>query len=222
MGVKRKFKTFTPWKLNPGWGYVTSCMGRLRRTFWNQAKILCFVSEAINMSWDTWLLLLYYPLQSTLKNRASLSLMWVSHTCGSLWLWFSMEAFLLQFSSTGVILAAVFLCLLVYFFSIGSSSHDEGKEPPGPKPLPLLGNLLMLDLKKTHLSLSEVNGPCLFYLRSVKRHKFPIVWMMRACCYHGWSAEGALPGVARNISRSALYAQIKAATATIYEKQKIL
>ncbi|KAI7803492.1 cytochrome P450 2K6-like isoform X1 [Triplophysa rosa] len=68
-----------------------------------------------------------------------------------------MEAFLPQFSSTGVILAAVFLCLLVYFFSIGCRSHEEGKEPPGPKPLPLLGNLLVLDLKKTHLSLSELS-----------------------------------------------------------------
>lgn len=68
-----------------------------------------------------------------------------------------MEAFLLQVSSTGAILAAVFLCLLVYFFLIGPSSHHEGKEPPGPKPVPLLGNLLMLDLKRTYLSLSKVS-----------------------------------------------------------------
>ncbi|ROK28241.1 Cytochrome P450 2K1 [Anabarilius grahami] len=35
------------------------------------------------------------------------------------------------------------------------SQRDEN-EPPGPKPLPLLGNLLMLDVNKPHLSLCEM------------------------------------------------------------------
>lgn len=105
-----------------------------------------------------------------------------------------MEAFLLQFSSTGVILAAVFVCLLVYLFSIGSSSHDERKEPPGPKPLPLLGNLLTLDLKKTHLSLSEVNVQNFMIIDDlwpVNRQTIQTgllrlwVWMMISCCHHG-------------------------------------
>ncbi|XP_043090082.1 cytochrome P450 2K1 [Puntigrus tetrazona] len=64
-----------------------------------------------------------------------------------------MEA-LLQVSTTGTLICCLLLLFAVYvlFFR---SQRDEN-EPPGPKPLPLLGNLLMLDVSKPHLSLCEM------------------------------------------------------------------
>ncbi|XP_051573113.1 cytochrome P450 2K6-like [Myxocyprinus asiaticus] len=59
--------------------------------------------------------------------------------------------------STGILLGILLLFVVVYLLLSGSSSQDEGKEPPGPKPLPLLGNLLMLDLKKTYVSLCDLS-----------------------------------------------------------------
>ncbi|XP_051995751.1 cytochrome P450 2K6-like [Xyrauchen texanus] len=68
-----------------------------------------------------------------------------------------MEMVLLQGFSTGVLLGVLLLLVVVYLLLSGSSSQDEGKDPPGPKPLPLLGNLLMLDLKKTYVSLCDLS-----------------------------------------------------------------
>uniref|UniRef100_A0A8C1MPU0 Cytochrome P450 2K1-like n=1 Tax=Cyprinus carpio TaxID=7962 RepID=A0A8C1MPU0_CYPCA len=68
---------------------------------------------------------------------------------------------LLQFSSTGTLLGALLLLLVLYLLSSGSESQKEGKEPPGPKPLPLLGNLLTLDLMRpfdTFFELSKTYG----------------------------------------------------------------
>ncbi|XP_073721226.1 cytochrome P450 2K1-like [Misgurnus anguillicaudatus] len=64
---------------------------------------------------------------------------------------------LLQFSSSGTILAALLVILVLYVLSSNSKSHKEGKDPPGPKPLPLLGNLLTLDLERPFDTLCELS-----------------------------------------------------------------
>ncbi|XP_056309094.1 cytochrome P450 2K1-like isoform X2 [Danio aesculapii] len=68
---------------------------------------------------------------------------------------------LVQFASTGTLLGALLLLLVLYLVSSGSRSQKEGKEPPGPKPLPLVGNLLTLDLTRafdTFFELSKTYG----------------------------------------------------------------
>ncbi|KAM3603484.1 uncharacterized protein V6R79_023301 [Siganus canaliculatus] len=62
----------------------------------------------------------------------------------------------LDISSPALLLAVLVVLPLVYFlFSFGSKSN--GKDPPGPRPLPLLGNLLQLDLKKPYWTLCELS-----------------------------------------------------------------
>ncbi|XP_073693222.1 cytochrome P450 2K16 [Garra rufa] len=61
---------------------------------------------------------------------------------------------LLQVSSTGMLICVLLLLFAVYLLFF-RSQRDEN-EPPGPKPLPLLGNLLMLDVNKPYLSLCEM------------------------------------------------------------------
>ncbi|XP_076838189.1 cytochrome P450 2K1-like [Brachyhypopomus gauderio] len=67
-----------------------------------------------------------------------------------------MEQLLLQATSTGAVLGAVVLLLVLYVLYSASSLKEEPNEPPGPKPLPLLGNLLQLDLSEIHESLCEL------------------------------------------------------------------
>ncbi|KAJ4928787.1 hypothetical protein JOQ06_004412 [Pogonophryne albipinna] len=68
-----------------------------------------------------------------------------------------LDLFLQSFSSISLFGALVVL-LLVYILSSSSfSSQDEGKGPPGPKPLPLLGNLLQLDLKRPYHTFMELS-----------------------------------------------------------------
>ncbi|XP_030591206.1 cytochrome P450 2K1-like [Archocentrus centrarchus] len=65
-------------------------------------------------------------------------------------------------TSTSVLLLGVIFGLLIFHVLFTSSSSKERREPPGPKPLPLLGNLLQVDLKrldKSLFDLSKRHGP---------------------------------------------------------------
>ncbi|XP_018598557.1 cytochrome P450 2K1-like isoform X1 [Scleropages formosus] len=53
-----------------------------------------------------------------------------------------------------ILLGCLILLRVLYLFSL---SHKHGKEPPGPRPLPVLGNLLQLDLRRPHASLCELS-----------------------------------------------------------------
>nr|XP_019963410.1 PREDICTED: cytochrome P450 2K1-like [Paralichthys olivaceus] len=61
----------------------------------------------------------------------------------------------LQSSSSVSLLGALVVLVLIYLVSNFGSQED--KDPPGPKPLPLLGNLLQLDLKRPFYSLLELS-----------------------------------------------------------------
>ncbi|XP_019963410.2 cytochrome P450 2K1-like [Paralichthys olivaceus] len=61
----------------------------------------------------------------------------------------------LQSSSSVSLLGALVVLVLIYLVS--SFGSQEDKDPPGPKPLPLLGNLLQLDLKRPFYSLLELS-----------------------------------------------------------------
>uniref|UniRef100_A0A3B4UL43 Uncharacterized protein n=1 Tax=Seriola dumerili TaxID=41447 RepID=A0A3B4UL43_SERDU len=65
----------------------------------------------------------------------------------------------LQTSSSVSLLGTIMTLLLVYLVSTFSfSSQEDKKEPPGPRPLPLLGNLLKLDLKRPYETLLKKYG----------------------------------------------------------------
>lgn len=69
-----------------------------------------------------------------------------------------LEGLFQSLGGTFPFLVAVLLLLFVYLHSSGISNPEKGQEPPGPKSLPILGNLLLLDLKKPYESLCEVGS----------------------------------------------------------------
>ncbi|XP_061901027.1 cytochrome P450 2K4-like [Entelurus aequoreus] len=70
------------------------------------------------------------------------------------------------------LLGAVVVLVVVYVASSTLNSSQGGNEPPGPRPLPVLGNLLQLDLKRPYNTLVELSkkyGPVFtIYLGSKK------------------------------------------------------
>ncbi|XP_046893417.1 cytochrome P450 2K1-like [Hypomesus transpacificus] len=66
-----------------------------------------------------------------------------------------LDSVVLQTPSLVTLLGTVVFLLLLYLLSC--SSQEQGKDPPGPRPLPLLGNLLMLDLKRPNQTLCELS-----------------------------------------------------------------
>ncbi|KAI4876913.1 hypothetical protein NFI96_030221 [Prochilodus magdalenae] len=63
---------------------------------------------------------------------------------------------LLQHVSAGILLGVLVLSLIAVYLLL-AGSQQERKEPPGPKPLPILGNILELDLKRPYLSLLSMS-----------------------------------------------------------------
>ncbi|KAJ4928788.1 hypothetical protein JOQ06_004413 [Pogonophryne albipinna] len=68
-----------------------------------------------------------------------------------------LDIFLQAWSTSSLLMALVVLMCFYILFSSSFSSQDEGKEPPGPKPLPFLGNLLQLDLRRPYHTLMELS-----------------------------------------------------------------
>lgn len=117
------------------------------------------------------------------------------------------------FTSPTTVVGVVVLLIIIYFISVGASSRETGKEPPGPRPLPLLGNLLQLDLQRPYKTLCQVGA--LFWLKlmcNIHATCFISVWChcfyftafqgIWVCIYSlFWTQESGRPGWVQDSQR---------------------
>uniref|UniRef100_A0A8D1DYU7 Uncharacterized protein n=1 Tax=Sus scrofa TaxID=9823 RepID=A0A8D1DYU7_PIG len=59
----------------------------------------------------------------------------------------------------GITTLALMVCVTcLVFLSVWKKNHKRRRLPPGPTPLPIIGNLMQLNLKDIPASLSKVNA----------------------------------------------------------------
>ncbi|KAG9463739.1 hypothetical protein GDO78_021202 [Eleutherodactylus coqui] len=62
----------------------------------------------------------------------------------------------MDLSDPTTLVLSVILCFFVALFFYGRKRSTKYNLPPGPRPLPIIGNLHILDLKKPYKTLHQV------------------------------------------------------------------